>query len=95
MATGTFQRMSGITEVDDTFIGGLAKNVHRKTRAQRIHGTGGMDKMTVQGARNRDSGTVTATVLAGTTPTPSKSTSTSGLSPARPCSPTSTPATRD
>ena len=66
MATGSYERMSGITEVDDTFIGGLAKNMHRKARAQRIHGTGGMDKMTVQGARNRDSGTVTATVIAGT-----------------------------
>jgi transposase-like protein len=66
MATGCFERMSGITEVDDTFIGGLAKNMHRKARAQRIRGTGGMDKMTVQGARNRDSGTVTATVIAGT-----------------------------
>ena len=66
MRTGSFERMSGITEVDDTFIGGLAKNMHRKVRKQRIHGTGGMDKMIVQGARNRDTGTVTATVIQGT-----------------------------
>jgi transposase-like protein len=66
MATGSFQRMSGITEVDDTFIGGLAKNMHHKVRRHRITGTGGKDKMVVQGARNRDSGTVTATVIDGT-----------------------------
>lgn len=66
MATGTFQRMSGITEVDDTFIGGLAKNMHHTVRRQRITGTGGVDKMVVQGARNRDSGTVTAAVIDGT-----------------------------
>jgi transposase-like protein len=63
MATGTFQKMDGITEVDDTYIGGLAKNMHHKVRRQRIHGPGGMDKMVVQGARNRDSGTVTAAVI--------------------------------
>jgi transposase-like protein len=40
MQSGTFQRMSGITEVDDTFIGGLAKNMHRKVRAQKIHASG-------------------------------------------------------
>lgn len=66
MATGTFQKMSGITEVDDTFIGGLAKNMHQKVRRQRIHGTGGIDKMIVQGARKRDTGTVTAAVIDGT-----------------------------
>ena len=66
MAVGTFQKMSGITEVDDTFIGGLAKNMHRHVRAEKIHGTGGIDKTIVQGARNRDTGTVTARVIAGT-----------------------------
>jgi transposase-like protein len=44
MQTGTFQKMEGITEVDDTFIGGLAKNMHRKVRKERIHGTGGIDE---------------------------------------------------
>ena len=63
MATGTFQKMSGTTEVDDTYIGGLAKNMHRKVHKQRIHGTGGIDKMVVQGARNRDTGTVVAEVI--------------------------------
>jgi len=66
MRTGTFERMSGITEVDDTFIGGLAKNMHHKVRKVRIHGTGGIDKMVVQGARNRDTGTVTTAVIANT-----------------------------
>jgi transposase-like protein len=66
MKTGTFQKMSGITEVDDTFIGGLAKNMHRKVRAQKITGTGGAGKTIVQGARNRDTGTVIAQVVSGT-----------------------------
>jgi hypothetical protein len=66
METGTFQKMSGITEVDDTYIGGLAKNMHRNVRAKKITGTGGVDKTIVQGARNRDTGTVTAKVIAGT-----------------------------
>lgn len=63
MASGTFAKMSGTTEVDDTFIGGLAKNMHRNVRKQKITGTGGVDKMVVQGARNRDAGTVTAQVI--------------------------------
>jgi transposase-like protein len=33
MATGAFLQVSGITEVDDTFISGLAKNMHQKIRA--------------------------------------------------------------
>lgn len=63
MRTGSFQKMSGTTEVDDTFIGGLAKNMHHKVRKQRIHGTGGLDKLVVQGARNRDDGRVVAEVI--------------------------------
>lgn len=66
MASGTFAKMSGITEVDDTFIGGLAKNMHHSIRKQKIHGTGGVDKMVVQGARNRDDNRVVATVIHGT-----------------------------
>ena len=93
MATGSFERMSGITEVDDTFIGGLAKNMHRKARKQQIHGTGGIDKMIVQGARNRaTSGTLPASSPESTA-SPFRSTSTSGWRLGRPCSPTSTGAT--
>jgi transposase-like protein len=66
MATGTFERMSGTTEVDDTFIGGLAKNMHWKVRKQKITGTGGKNKMIVQGARNRDTNRVVASVITGT-----------------------------
>jgi transposase-like protein len=66
MTTGTFERMSGITEVDDTFVGGLAKNMHWKARKEKISGTGGADKMIVQGARNRDTGKVTAAVILAT-----------------------------
>ena len=63
MATGTFQRFSGTTEVDDTFIGGHAQFMHHDRRQRQ----GGKERMTiVQGARNRDSGTVTAAVIQGT-----------------------------
>lgn len=69
MRTGTFEKMSGITEVDDTFIGGLAENMHRKVRKVKITGTGGHNKMIVQGVRNRDTGTVAAAVIGGTAKT--------------------------
>lgn len=40
--------------------------MHQKVRRQKITGTGGAGKMIVQGARNRDSGTVAAAVIDGT-----------------------------
>ena len=43
METGHFEKMSGTTEVDDTFIGGLAKNMHQGRKAK-ITGSGGIDK---------------------------------------------------
>jgi hypothetical protein len=40
--------------------------MHRKVRAVKITGTGGTNKMVVQGARNRDSNRVEAQVIMGT-----------------------------
>ena len=40
-------------EVDETFIGGKARNMHRAKRAQRIKGTGGNDKTIVMGMLQR------------------------------------------
>lgn len=40
-------------EADETFIGGLAKNMHKVERERRIHGTGGSDKTIVMGLLER------------------------------------------
>jgi transposase-like protein len=49
MQTGTFIKMSGEIEADESYIGGLAKNMHRHVREQKIKGTGGSGKEAVLG----------------------------------------------
>src|SRR6266511_3515621 len=44
MQTGTFRKFSGEVEVDETFIGGKARNMHKAERGRKITGTGGKDK---------------------------------------------------
>ena len=44
MRTGTFAKLSGEVEVDETFIGGKARDMHKDKRAEKITGTGGKDK---------------------------------------------------
>ncbi|HEX8650817.1 MAG TPA: IS1595 family transposase [Pyrinomonadaceae bacterium] len=39
MQTGTFKKLSGTVEVDETFIGGLARNMHKHKREAKIKGT--------------------------------------------------------
>src|SRR5215212_1981118 len=54
MQTGSFlKQMSGHVEVDETFIGGKARNMHRSVHARRIHGTGGSGKVAVMGLLER------------------------------------------
>ena len=55
MQTGTFTKMSGAVEADETFIGGLAKNMHRHVRERKIKGTGGSGKEAVLGIVERGS----------------------------------------
>ena len=50
MASGTFQKLSGTVESDETYIGGLGKNMHAADRKRKIHGTGGTDKVAIHGA---------------------------------------------
>jgi transposase-like protein len=48
---GTFEKIGGkgeIIEADETFIGGLSRNMHKSKRAK-LRGTGGMDKTPVMG----------------------------------------------
>ena len=51
---------SGPVEIDETFIGGKAKNMHAKVRARRIHGRGATDKMPVVGVKDRATDRVAA-----------------------------------
>src|SRR6266516_2821032 len=41
MQTGTFDKLDGEIEVDETFIGGKARNMHMDQRLRKIKGTGG------------------------------------------------------
>jgi len=60
--------MSGQVEVDETFIGGKARFMHKDKRAEKIHGTGGMGKAAVMGLLERHGpdghSTVRTTVVA-------------------------------
>lgn len=53
MQNGTLDKLSGHVEVDETYIGGKARNMHRADRARKIHGTGGMGKVAVMGLLER------------------------------------------
>ena len=44
---------------DEAYIGGLAKNMHARKRAE-LTGRGGADKAAVVGVKDRDSGKLTA-----------------------------------
>lgn len=50
---GSFEKLSGHVEVDETFIGGKARNMHLEKRARRITGSGAKDKVPVVGILER------------------------------------------
>lgn len=50
---GSFEKLSGECEVDETFIGGKARNMHVAKRERRITGTGSKDKTPVLGILER------------------------------------------
>jgi transposase-like protein len=66
MQSGTFEKLSGKVEADETYIGGLARNMHRSERGRKIQGTGGAGKVAVMGLLERD-GKVRAKVIADAT----------------------------
>src|SRR5205085_6883156 len=54
MQTGSFEKkMGGTVEADETFIGGLSKNMHKDVRERRITGPGGCGKAIVMGLLER------------------------------------------
>jgi len=59
---GSFDKMTWEVEVDETFIGGKARNMHTAQRKRRIHGRGTVDKTVVLGFLKRG-GEVRATVV--------------------------------
>ena len=50
---GSFAKLAGEVEVDETFVGGKARNMHLAQRRRRITGTGGADKTAVLGVLQR------------------------------------------
>jgi transposase-like protein len=50
---GSFEKLTGHVEVDETFIGGKARNMHVDVRERRITGTGPTDKAAVIGILER------------------------------------------
>ena len=59
---GSFEKLAGEIEVDETFIGGKARNMHIADRKRRIHGRGPTDKTIVLGMLERG-GRVVAGVM--------------------------------
>jgi transposase-like protein len=53
LMNGSFEKLSGHVEADETFIGGKARNMHLSKRQRRITGTGGKDKTAVMGMLER------------------------------------------
>jgi len=51
--TGTFEKLSGEVEADETYIGGLARNMHKDKRGKKVKGTGGSGKAIVMGMLER------------------------------------------
>jgi len=63
LAHEEFRKLMGIVEVDETFVGGKAKNRHKDDRFDGTKGTGGSGKAIVAGAVERK-GKVVARVVA-------------------------------
>jgi transposase-like protein len=53
MRTGSFKKLSGEVESDETFVGGLAKNMHAHKREAKITGRGATGKAIVHGLLQR------------------------------------------
>jgi transposase-like protein len=72
--TGSFDKISGEVEVDETFIGGKARFMHKGKRAQKITGRGPMGKTAVMGLLERHGEDGHSTVEAKVVPNTKKKT---------------------
>lgn len=64
----TFEKVCGHVEIDETYIGGKARNMHKDKRARVIKGTGGMGKVAVMGLLERNSPEKHSTVRVSVVP---------------------------
>jgi transposase-like protein len=55
MQTGTFEKLAGEIEADETYIGGKVRNMHVDKQRKRGRGTGGVGKAIVMGLLQRHS----------------------------------------
>lgn len=53
MQTGTFEKLNGQVEADETYIGGKARNMHKSKREEKIAGRGASGKVAVLGLLER------------------------------------------
>ena len=66
LADGELPGFEGPVEVDETYIGGKARNMHARQRRQRIQGRGTTGKVPVVGVKDRTSKRVSARPVAAT-----------------------------
>lgn len=69
MQTGSFEKFTGTVEVDETFVGGLSKNMHKDDRRKKITGTGGHNKTVVMGFKQRGGDVKTKVISERSRPT--------------------------
>jgi transposase-like protein len=66
MQNGSFDKLSGTVQADETFVGGLSKNMHKSKREAKIQGRGAVGKTIVMGILEKH-GEVRAKVVPNTT----------------------------
>lgn len=74
MQAGSFGKLAGQVEADETFIGGKARNMHKEKHDRVITGTGGTDKTAVMGLLERHGLDKTSQVRASVVPNRRKAT---------------------
>lgn len=62
LQSGSFEKLTGEVEADETYIGGKARNMHTNRKAKKIIGTGGVGKVAVMGLLERHGEVRTAIV---------------------------------
>jgi transposase-like protein len=62
LKSGSFEKMSGIVEADETYVGGRVRLMNAKQRRKAVRGTGGVGKVIVMGLLQRHSSGTTVRV---------------------------------